>query len=88
MVSEKEDYSSVRVFKESWLEFDWKSMATIESSNKSSYTKKPTGIRKYKHWRTEEITEKTCSNLIKNFGKWLQQVIKNKRPCYWISILR
>ena len=40
MASEKEDYSFAIMFNESWLKFYWKSMATIESSNKLSVTKK------------------------------------------------
>ena len=36
----------------------------------------------------KKITKKTCSNLIKNFRKWLQQVIKKERSCYWLLILR
>ena len=46
MTSEKENYSSAN---ESWLESYWKSMARIESSDKSSVTKKPSRIRTHIH---------------------------------------
>ena len=39
-VSEKEEYSSVMAFNEFWLESHWKLLVRIESSNKSSVTKK------------------------------------------------
>ena len=76
MASEKEDYFSTMAFSESWFESYWKSMARIESSNKSLVTKMSSGIRMCNHWKMEEhFPESTCSNLIKNFWKWLQQVI-------------
>ena len=57
MATEK-DYSSFMGFNESWLESYWKSMPRIESSNKSSVTKKPSSIRTCNHWRIEEDPRK------------------------------
>ena len=53
-------------FNESQLESYWKFMARIESLNKFSVIKKPSGIKMCNHWRMEE---KTCLNLIKNLKK-------------------
>ena len=51
---ENEDYNSAIAFKKSWFESYWKSMARIESSNKSSVRKKATEIRIYNHCRMGE----------------------------------
>lgn len=57
MASGKEKYNSAIAFNVSWLEFNWKSMARIESLNKSD-TKNPSGIRTCNHWKIEEIPRK------------------------------
>ena len=53
----------------------WKSIARIESLNKSLVTKILLDLERETIEEWKKVAEKTCSNLIKNFRKRVQQAL-------------